>query len=416
MKSFFLSLLLLISLSAPAFADVTVSAPTSGASVVSPFAVVAKATPCKTQPIVAMAYSLDTGRDTIVKALSINVSEQAALGNHIVRVKSWGNRGALCEQDLPIIVVSPVPPSTITSVQVACSPTTIAVSTTSQCVATVQGTGGFSSTVTWSGASSSGVFTAPASAGSATVTAVSTQDPSKSGTAAITVSSGAPAIPVNAVAADLIGLTHPWKPCEHDAGTPGTGTCSSNYPVTGITTNDVRGFSMAYTGAGGVRWANSFAKDTVATHFVYDTEVISPDWTHTANLELDTNQVKATGKTAILGTQCATYTKTWEVTFNKPDNSAWHWVPTNVPCDPTKWAPNVPHHIRIFGTIDASGISTYTGVELDEVYTAFTGATGLTARPLGWGIGSVLTNFQIDGLGASGSATIYATKLTIYRW
>ena len=27
-----------------------------------------------------------------------------------------------------------------------------------------------------------------------------------------------------------------------------------------------------------------------------------------------------------------------------------------------------------------------------------------------------LTNVQIDGLGASGSATVYMDKLTIYRW
>src|ERR1017187_8512486 len=83
------------------------------------------------------------------------------------------------------------PSPTISSVSVACNPSTVAKSAASQCTANVQGTGSYSSAVTWtaSGGSinSSGLFTAPASAGSVTVTAASTQDSTKSGLAAITV-------------------------------------------------------------------------------------------------------------------------------------------------------------------------------------------------------------------------------------
>jgi phosphatidylinositol-3-phosphatase len=82
-------------------------------------------------------------------------------------------------------------PSTITSVVVACNPSTVGVSASSQCAATVQGTGSFSSAVTWSASAgsinASGLFTAPASPASATVTATSTQDATKSGTATLTV-------------------------------------------------------------------------------------------------------------------------------------------------------------------------------------------------------------------------------------
>jgi phosphatidylinositol-3-phosphatase len=82
-------------------------------------------------------------------------------------------------------------PSTITSVGVTCNPSTIGVNATSQCNAVVQGTGHFSSTVTWSASagviSASGLFTAPGTAGSVTVTATSTQDTTKSGTAIVTV-------------------------------------------------------------------------------------------------------------------------------------------------------------------------------------------------------------------------------------
>src|ERR1700722_10262501 len=78
--------------------------------------------------------------------------------------------------------------SVISSVSPDCTPSTIPAGATSQCSATVMGSGDYSSAVTWSASggtiSSSGVLTAPASAGNVTVTATSSQDTTKSGTAA----------------------------------------------------------------------------------------------------------------------------------------------------------------------------------------------------------------------------------------
>jgi acid phosphatase len=89
----------------------------------------------------------------------------------------------------------------ISSVAPSCSPDTITTGATSQCTANIQGTGSFSSAITWSVSgggtiSSAGLYTAPASAVTATITATSTQDPSKSGTAAVTVQTIAPPPPV----------------------------------------------------------------------------------------------------------------------------------------------------------------------------------------------------------------------------
>ena len=71
--------------------------------------------------------------------------------------------------------------STISSVSALCNPSTVAPNATSQCNAKVQGTGNYSSAVAWlvsaGTITSSGLFTAPASAGSVTVAATSTQDP-----------------------------------------------------------------------------------------------------------------------------------------------------------------------------------------------------------------------------------------------
>jgi hypothetical protein len=87
---------------------------------------------------------------------------------------------------------------TITSVSVSCSPSTVTSGGTSQCSATVSGTGSFSTSVTWSvsaptgsagSISSSGLYTAPTVDATllVTVTATSMQDSTKMGTATITV-------------------------------------------------------------------------------------------------------------------------------------------------------------------------------------------------------------------------------------
>jgi acid phosphatase len=85
------------------------------------------------------------------------------------------------------------PQPTITSVQVACNPSTVIVNATSQCTATVKGSGNYSSAVTWSASggavSASGLLTAPAAAATVTVTATSVQDATKTGSAAVTVQS-----------------------------------------------------------------------------------------------------------------------------------------------------------------------------------------------------------------------------------
>ncbi len=84
-----------------------------------------------------------------------------------------------------------VPGPTITSVSVTCSPASIQTGQTSQCTATVTGTGSYSSAVTWSASAgtinSSGLFTASSNASTVTVTATSVQDTSKTGTKTVTV-------------------------------------------------------------------------------------------------------------------------------------------------------------------------------------------------------------------------------------
>jgi hypothetical protein len=134
-----------------------------------------------------------------------------------------------------------------------------------------------------------------------------------------------------------------------------------------------------------------------------------------ANLEMDMNDVMADGRTVILGTQCATYSKSWEYTYQSGGH--FHWRSSNIPCDPTKWSANTWHHIQIASHRDANGIATYDWVSVDGVYTDFQNATANSALSLGWAIGDLLINFQIDGASSgTGSNMLYTDKLTVYRW
>lgn len=92
------------------------------------------------------------------------------------------------------VTVGPAP--TITSISVSCNPTTVPQGQTSQCTATVHGTGSFDPTVTWaaslgtvaSSGNDTGTYTAPSnSAGTDTVTATSTEDKTRSGSTGLKV-------------------------------------------------------------------------------------------------------------------------------------------------------------------------------------------------------------------------------------
>lgn len=112
MRRVSLFLAFLLSLVSPAFADVSVSSPVAG-NVVSPFHLVAVASPCSGQPIVSMGYSLDTSTSTtIFMAASVDTQVIAPLGPHVLHVKSWGSHGVNCTTNVNINVV-PAPDITV---------------------------------------------------------------------------------------------------------------------------------------------------------------------------------------------------------------------------------------------------------------------------------------------------------------
>jgi hypothetical protein len=232
-------------------------------------------------------------------------------------------------------------------------------------------------------------------------------------TAAATAASTVASIPSDAVAsADLDG-SGSWSG-EHDAGTAGSSKGSMVYPAKTPSYDDAREFYMTYSAHGGERWHLSFAKSATATHFVYDTYVYLVDPSQVANIELDMNQVMSNGDTVIYGTQCSSYTKTWEFTTVSGGS---HWHSSNIACNPKNWAAKTWHHIQIASHRNSSGDVTYDYVNVDGTHSVFKNATGFSAEKLGWAHGDLLINFQLDGANSgSGSITAYIHKMTIFRW
>jgi hypothetical protein len=228
----------------------------------------------------------------------------------------------------------------------------------------------------------------------------------------VPTSSAVTSIPSNAIgSANLDGKYWAY---EQDAGTPGNAHGSTVYPASTPVYDDARKFYMTYARHGGERWHVSFAKDASATHFIYDTYVYIVDPAQVANIELDMNQVMSNGATVIYGTQCSSYSRTWEFTTVSGGS---HWHSSNIPCNPKNWAANTWHHVQIASHRNSSGDVTYDWVNLDGTHSVFKNATGYSAEHLGWARGDLLINFQLDGANSgSGSIPAFIHKMTIFRW
>jgi hypothetical protein len=201
---------------------------------------------------------------------------------------------------------------------------------------------------------------------------------------------------------------------QKDSGTPGSAQGSSVYPATTPLYDNARKFYMTYAKHGGVRWHISFAKDAAATHFVYDTYVYLANPSQVGNIELDMNQVMSNGATVIYGTQCSSYSRTWEFSYVSGGS---HWRSSNIPCNPKNWAANTWHHVQIASHRNSSGVVTYDYVNVDGTHSVFKNATVNAAEHLGWAKGTLLINFQLDGANAgSGSVTAFIHRMTIFHW
>lgn len=357
MKSFCATLIPLV-LIAPAFASPTVNSPSNGETVNSPFSLSATAATCSSATVRTLGWSLDYSSDTtLTHNQTMDVQITAPAGKHTIHVKAWaGSR--VCVTDVIVDVTTDG-----------------------------SGSGG--------GGTGSGGGTSGGGAGGGVTN---------------------PLLPPNPVTVSSIEKLSNWKGT-HDSGTSGSANGKTGLVVSPSMSGNSREFAVNYTNRGGERFSSSFGEDRTSTNFLYDAWVYPTDSAkNVANLEMDLNQTMANGQTVIFGFQCSAYSGTWEYSENlgTPQHAKGHWAQTKAPCNVANWTPNVWHHVQVSYSRNDSGMATYQAVYFDGVKSDIN-VTVLAARAMGWG-SSIVTNFQIDGKGANGSAALYLDNLAVYRW
>jgi len=223
-------------------------------------------------------------------------------------------------------------------------------------------------------------------------------------------------VPSDAISVSSIQALSTWQGT-HDRATKGNSNGTMNLVGSPSHSGIPREFVSTFTSNGGLRYWVTFGDDPDSTNFMYDGWVyLTSSATHIANLEMDLNQTMRNGQTTIYGVQCDGYSSTWDYTENlgTPQKPKGHWAHTKAACNPRSWTRNVWHHVQMTYSRNSTGVVTYKSVYFDGVESVLN-ATVPSAHAMGWGP-VLLTNFQVDGLGVSGSSTVYLDDLTIYRW
>ena len=238
---------------------------------------------------------------------------------------------------------------------------------------------------------------------------------------AVNVTTG-PAIPATASVFQQVQQNGNWA-FKHDPATSGTSTATSELVSSPTLSGTAREFDLQFTSNGGELFSDNYGTDSTDTNWVLDEQVYisgaGAGAAGLANIEMDLNQVISDGDTTIYAFQCSGWSGLWEYTTNTGTNTSpivtWNKSTTVCPA-PKTWDTNVWHHVQIVESRDAVGNVTYQEVWLDGVQYPLVNAVGPSAFTLKWAAGALVTNFQLDGLGASGSVTAYVDNLNIYHW
>ena len=399
--------------------NISVSSPSNGATVTSPFTLVANVKTCGSVPAVSMGYSIDSGPSTI-EPTSFSASVSASAGAHTLYVKCWGQKTA-DHVALSIHVGTTTPAAATPAFSLASGKYT-----TKQYIALADATAGSTIhyTIDGSGPStSSPVYAGPILvANSMTVQAIAAAPGyATSGVAradyVIGAASTGPSIPSTAIRETGIQLMPNWR-IKHDPATPGTSTGV----MTEVTDPSLGGiaqqFTTTYTDGGGELYSLTYANDSAPMNFVYDAEVYIEAGSKIGNLEMDNNQVIPNGDTVIYAFQCAGDSNSWEYSSNAgtPTSPVVKWIRSSAPCNPMNWTANAWHHVQISYSRDSVGNVTYHSVWLDGIESPINATVNSDFR-LGWGAGVLVANFQVDGEPSmDGYATLFLDNLTISRW
>jgi hypothetical protein len=223
-------------------------------------------------------------------------------------------------------------------------------------------------------------------------------------------------VPVDALVFKGVQSLKNWQAVNDtavDGGSKGWMTLTGSPSITGA----AREFVSQFSNNGGERYFAALGANSGVSNFLYDGWVyIGGSSSGIANIEMDMNQTTANGQTVIYGFQCDGWTSTWDYTENAgtPWTPLDKWVHSYRYCNPRTWGTNSWHHVQISYSRDQYGAVTYKSAWMDGVEEDIY-ATVPSSFALGWG-SVLLTNFQIDGYGSSGSSKVYLDNLTVYAW
>jgi hypothetical protein len=223
-------------------------------------------------------------------------------------------------------------------------------------------------------------------------------------------------VPVDALSFKGVQAQSGWQSAS-DGGTDGSATGWMALTNLLSLNGSVREFVSTFLNNGGERYYKTIGANTEVSNYLYDGWVyISGSTSGISNIEMDMNQTMANGETVIYGFQCDGWSGTWDYTENagSPSNPIDRWLHSYQYCNARNWSVNTWHHVQISYSRDQYGNVTYKSVWIDGVEEDIY-ATVPSAFSLGWGP-TLLTNFQVDGYGASGSSTVYLGDLNVYAW
>ena len=429
MKTLLFAALAIAALSISARA-ITVSTPTNGARVTSPFLLTASTKTCASLPAVSMGYSIDSGQ-AVIEPISFSTHVSASTGSHVLHVKCWGQK-VHDEVLLNITVLSATSTTTSSDITVTApyngaslkSPFTLTASTRT-CASLPAVSMGYSidsgSAIIEPTSFSTSVSTSPGAHvlhvkcwGQQVNDQVLLNINVTSSTTSST--SNGPSIPSYANEEQHIQLLPNWR-IKHDPATSGTSTGSMTIVSDPTISGQTAKFHTSFTNSGGELYSVTYGNDSDSKNFVYDAHVWIASGSVLSNLEMDNNQVMSNGDTVIYAFQCSGYANVWEYTANvgtrtSPDTK---WIKSTAPCNPASWTRDTWHHFQISYSRDDSGNVTYHSVWVDGVEAPIN-KTVNSDFALGWALGAMVANFQVDGLGSTGSSTLYLDNFTMYRW
>jgi len=397
--------------------NIAVATPSNGATVSSPFTVTASATTCGGKPAVSMGYSIDSGT-AVIEPTSFTASVSATSGAHVLHVKCWGQQ--VNAQVLLNINVASSSPTATPAISVPSG-----TYSTTQMVSMASATIGSTIYFTTDGSAPSTAsfkYAGPVPVAKSMVLQAVAVAPSHSNSglarASYVISSSpskGPSIPSYARVEKQVQLLPNWR-IKHDPATPGTSTGSMTLVSDPTLSGQTERYRTTFTSGGGELYSVTYANDTDAKNFVYDAQVWISSDSVISNLEMDNNQVMRNGDTVIYAFQCSGYNNVWEYSSNAgtPSHPDVKWVKSTVPCNPSKWTRNTWHHIQISTSRDDYGNVTYHSVWFDGVESPIN-KTVNSAFSLGWALGALVANFQIDGIGTA-SSTLYLDNFTMSRW